>query len=144
MTIPSCFHSFPNDNHVRWRRYPNYRVDEHVPFLDLPQSHFKLYENVNYYKKKMKWEESAMLSISTPNTPDRSKSLIKIILQHEQHSLKGQKSEIISTSLSQFIWFLLFHHFQKCICSFNLCNFQSIHSMMLRTLWIIQSTYSEH
>ena len=41
MTIPSCFHSFPHDNHVRWRRYPNYWVDEHVPFLDLPQSHFK-------------------------------------------------------------------------------------------------------
>ena len=58
--------------------------------------------------------------------------------------MKGQKSEIISTSLSQFIWFPRFHHFQKCICSFNLCNFQSIHSMMLQTLWIIQPTYSEH
>ena len=58
--------------------------------------------------------------------------------------MKGQKSEIISTNLSQFIWFPRFHHFQKCICSFNLCNFQSIHSMMLRTLWRIQSTYSDH
>ena len=142
MTIPSCFHSFPNDNHVRWRRYPNYRVDEYVPFLDLPQSHFKLYENVHYYKNKMKWEESAMLSISTSNTPNRSKTVTKDIIEHDQHSLKRQKLEIISTSLSQFIWFPRFHHF-ICICSFILCDFQSIHSMMLQTLWRIQPACSQ-
>ena len=30
--------------------------------------------HANYYKKKMKWGESAMLSISTSNTPNRSKN----------------------------------------------------------------------
>ena len=50
-----------------------------------------------------------MLSISTPNTPNRSKIVTKAILQHSQHSLKRRKLEIISTSLSQFIWFPRFH-----------------------------------
>ena len=70
---------------------------------------FQMNGHVNCYKKKMKWEESAMLSISTPNTPDRSKTVTKAILEHDQHSLKRQKLEIISTSLSQFIWFPRFH-----------------------------------
>ena len=104
---------------------------------------FQMNGHANYYKKKMKWEESAMLSISTSNTPNRSKTVTKAILQHNQHSLKRRKLEIISTSLSQFIWFPRFHHF-ICICSFVLFIFQSIHSMMLQTLWRIQSTYSEH
>ena len=34
----------------------------------------------NYYKNKVKWEESAMLPISTPNTPNLSKSLKNTIL----------------------------------------------------------------
>ena len=84
-----------------------------------------------------------MLSISTPNTLNQSITVTKAILQHNQHSLKRQKLEIISTSLSQFIWFPRFHHF-ICICSFILFNFQSILSMMLQTLWRIQPTCSEH
>ena len=38
---------------------------------------FQMSCHVNYYKKKMNWEESAMLSISTSNTPNRSKNTHK-------------------------------------------------------------------
>ena len=103
---------------------------------------FQMIRHVNCYKKKMKWEESAMLSISTSNAPNRSKTVTKAILEHSQHSLKRRKLEIISTNLSQFIWFPRFHHF-ICICSFILCDFQSIHSMMLQTLWRIQPACSQ-
>ena len=71
----------------------------------------------------MKCEESAMLSISTSNTPNRSKAVTKAILEHDQLSLKRQKLE--------FIRFPRFHHF--------ICNSQvHYYSMHIKNLHMSQ------
>ena len=132
MTNPSCFHSFPNDNHV------DDAGTQTTEWMNMSQ--FLTFHKAisNEWTCQLLQEEDGMGRecdvVHFHFKHSKSiKTVIKAILEHNQHSLKRRKLEIISTSLSQFIWFPRFHHF-ICICSFILCNFQSIHSMVLQTL----------
>ena len=128
MTIPSSFHSFPNDNHADDACTQTLPSGWTWPISWPSTKSFQMYRHVRYCNKKMKWEEMMMLVISTSTTSNHSKSAISNILQPRWYTWRRKEFEFISINLSQF----QFPPFPPWFCSFILSNLQSIRSNTLQ------------